>query len=81
VCGPVESEPARLAAKVLGEAVSFSSADSELAASLFNTSGRRRGSLLDCMIAATAIHAGAVLATVDRAHFERFCSAGLELTP
>ncbi len=80
VCGPVDSEPARVAARVLGEAVPFSSADAELAASLFNGSGRRRGSLLDCMIAATAMHAGAGLATADRTDFERFRSAGLELT-
>lgn len=80
LCGPVEPEPARAAALILGEAVSFSSRDAELAASLFNGSGRRRGSILDCMVAATAIHAGAELATADRTDFERFRSAGLELT-
>ena len=79
LCGPVDSESARVAVRVLGETVPFSSADAELAASLYNQGGRRRGSLNDCMIAATAIRAGAALATSDRIDFERLRSAGLEL--
>ena len=83
LCGPVDSEASRLAALVVGEAIGFTAADAELAASLFNGngSGRRRGTLLDSMIAATAIRAGAALATADRVDFTRFHAAGLELVP
>jgi predicted nucleic acid-binding protein len=79
LCGPVEPEAARLAGRVVGESVPFATGDAELAASLFNQSGRRRGALNDCMIAATAIGAAAELATSDRVDFERFRSAGLVL--
>ncbi len=49
------------------------------AARLFNQSGRRRGTFHDCIIAATAGGADAVLATMDRADFRRFMAHGLEL--
>ncbi len=49
------------------------------AARLFNETGRRRGSFQDCVIAATAMTSGAMLATEDKADFERIASPGLEL--
>ena len=79
LCGPVDTGSARLAGRVVGESVPFAALDAELAASLFNQSGRRRGMLNDCMIAAAAIRAGAELATSDRVDFEKFRSAGLAL--
>lgn len=79
LCGPVRAEDILLAGTLVGEPVPFSATDGNTAAWLFNHSGRRRGSLLDCMIAAAAINASAALATNDVAHFERFVDAGLDL--
>jgi predicted nucleic acid-binding protein len=45
------------------------------------TSVRRWISLADCMIAATAINAGASLATADVADFDRFVPFDLVLEP
>lgn len=79
LCGPVRVEDILLAGRIVGEPVPFSAVDGNTAAWLFNRSGRRRGSLVDCMIAAAAMNASAALATNDVAHFERFQDAGLEL--
>lgn len=77
LCGPGSASDVELAAVIVGEPVSFVAADSTLAARLFELGGRRRGSLADCMIAATAIRVGASLATADGADFHRFETAGL----
>lgn len=79
LCGPVEDRDRELAKELLGDPVAFGEAESREAARLFNETGRRRGSLMDCMIAASAIAAGARLATSDVAHFRRFERAGLTL--
>lgn len=57
----------------------FLPADAPMAAHLFNGSGRRRGTLVDCMIAAVAIRCRAHLATLNRADFAPFAVHGLEL--
>jgi len=79
LCGPIGPEAVELAGRILGEPTAFSAGDGALAARLFNETGRRRGSLADCMIAAAAIGAGAALATANPRDFARFARAGLEL--
>jgi predicted nucleic acid-binding protein len=80
LCGPVEPSQAALAARFLGEPISFTAEDAELSARLFNLSGRRRGSLVDCMVAPTALRLDATLATANVSDFTRFQPAGLKLS-
>nr|MDQ3960743.1 hypothetical protein [Pseudomonadota bacterium] len=54
-CGPVKAHEIELAARINPEQVSFVAEDAELSARLFNLGGRRRGSMGDCMIAATTM--------------------------
>ena len=79
LCGPLSTELLAGMQELLGEPLPFGSVEAANAARLFNQSGRRRGSLLDCMIAATAIEAGAALATSNRADFRRLEPFGLRL--
>jgi predicted nucleic acid-binding protein len=79
LCGPLAARDLHAAARIFPEPEPFLAEDSVAAAGLFNASGRRRGSLVDCMVAATAIRAGASLATADPGHFLRFESAGLKV--
>jgi predicted nucleic acid-binding protein len=53
--------------------------DAGASARLFNLTGRRRGSLNDCMIAAIALRVDASVATTDVADFRRFEAAGLQI--
>ena len=52
---------------------------SELAARLFNATGRRRASTADCFIAANAIEQDAELLTADGDGFKHFTHLGLKL--
>lgn len=81
LCGPLSETDEREARTILPEALPLLTQDAELAAHLFNETGRRTRSLRDCMIAATALHHGAILATYNRADFRRFASHGLKLLP
>jgi predicted nucleic acid-binding protein len=74
--GPISDVDPGLASQVLGEPVPFSGESAGLAAQLFNLTGRRRGSLMDCMIAAVALSAAASLATSNPRDFTPFRSAG-----
>jgi predicted nucleic acid-binding protein len=78
LCGPLDQRQLALAAAIVGEPEPFVVQDSIQTSELFNRSGRRRGSLLDCMIAATAIRVGASLATSNRGDFRRFSGLRLE---
>ena len=79
LCGPITRDQLSLAAQIVPKRVPFLEQEAELAAALFNGSGRRRGSLADCMIAATAIRHEVPLATSNPEDFRRFESAGLSI--
>lgn len=78
--GPLSREQKDAAFAVLdGNIADFTGRDGEEAARLFNLCGRRRGSHADCMIAASALAAGASVATFNRADFGKFIPHGLRL--
>lgn len=79
LCGPYERSSLEYALRVIDRYIDYTPEHAEIAARLFNQSGRRRRSQMDCMIAATAIGEKAPLATADREDFRRFESAGLTL--
>ena len=79
LCGPVPPPAVDDAAELLGEPEPLTGVDATVAAHLFNVSGRRRGSLTDCLIAAVAINADAELATTNLADFRKFTPHGLTI--
>lgn len=79
LCGPVSDVDRQRARKVVGVPLALVEAEAERAAELFNVAGRRRGSLADCLIAATALKAGATLATGNAADFKPFEEEGLKV--
>jgi predicted nucleic acid-binding protein len=62
-----------------GGVIPFDEAAAVLAVRLFCQTGNRRRNRLDTMIAASAILAGAELATMNPADFEPFAPHGLKL--
>jgi predicted nucleic acid-binding protein len=79
LCGPVSDAERLVYEELLGAPIAFVPAASEVAAHLFNVSGRRRGTFTDCLVAASAIVEGAELVTVNTAHFVRMVPVGLRL--
>ena len=79
LCGPLNPAQLPFLEQLLGEPLPFTRLDAEKAAELFNSSGRRRGKLVDCMIAATAIREGASVATSNVADFSAFQISGLRI--
>lgn len=77
LCGPLDVADASAAAAILGEALPVTAAHSERATAMFNATGRRRGTLIDCLIAACASEADAALATSNPKDFDRL--SGLRL--
>jgi predicted nucleic acid-binding protein len=75
------TDQAALKAILSGGIVPFDKAAASLAGRLFHLTGARRRTRLDTMIAATAIRAGAALATTNAADFEPFLDHGLKLHP
>ena len=74
---PLPEATRHLMRQLAGEPVALDAEGAELAASLFNASGRRRGSFGDCLVAATAMCADAALATANVADFEPLVRLGL----
>ncbi len=79
-CGPLTSSELAVAGAIIGRHRDFTKDDAESAARLFNESGRRRGSLIDCMIAAAAQADGAPVATANTADFLRLSELGVTTT-
>lgn len=79
LCGPLAEVDEAAARRIAHTHVPVGTEEAVEAARLFNHGGRRRGSFSDCIIAASAIVAGAVLATSNADDFQRFTDAGLEL--
>jgi predicted nucleic acid-binding protein len=79
LCGPVSVHDINQASKLFPAPEPFLSQDAHVAADWFNRTGRRRGSLTDCMIAATAFRVGARVATSNLADFRPFVALGLQL--
>lgn len=79
LCGPLTRSDLEAATRVIGRCREFGADDAATAADLFNQSGRRRGSLTDCMIAAAALSDGAAVATANTEHFLRFQNSGLTI--
>ena len=79
LCGPISATAEGFARRMLPAAVSLERADAEMAAKLFNLTGRRSKSYADCCIAAVAIRLGVLLATSNRADFAPMVPHGLLL--
>ena len=78
--GPVTiAEIRRVEAVVGSRIIPFGKTEAALAATLFNQTGRRRGSRFDCLIGATAIQHQAELATANLTDFKPFTAFGLKL--
>ena len=75
----VKPEELILAEQIVAVRIEYSEQDARRAAEFFNATGRRRGSLGACMIAAWAREHGAALATTNIQDFKRFGDFGLRL--
>jgi predicted nucleic acid-binding protein len=80
VCGPLaESEQHLVRAAIGAQILDVDDAVAEYAAALFNHAGRKRSLRTDSLIAATAILAGAELASYNAEDFASFAAHGLKL--
>lgn len=79
LCGPVTPQQAALAAAAFPDPVALIPQGAVRAADLFNATGRRRGSLADCLIAATCLRLNVSIATNNVQDFQRFAPMGLRV--
>jgi predicted nucleic acid-binding protein len=79
LCGPLDAAIVPAARQLVRHVDALEIEDAELAARLFNETGRRSRAHADCMIAAHAIRRGLVFATLNAADFRPFRKFGLQL--
>lgn len=79
LCGPISNAQEQVVRAFLAEIIPMNEPQARLAADLFNHAGRERRNRIDAIIAATALHANARLATGNRDDFAPFQSRGLLL--
>lgn len=80
VCGPVDESEQLLVRTAIGaQILAVDEEVAERAAVLFNHAGRKRSLRTDSLIAATAIGAGAELASYNAGDFAPFTAYGLRL--
>lgn len=78
--GPLSNSDSLRLRTILQESIfSCTAEDAEIAARLFNQTGRRRSSTADCLIVATALRLQCPLFTRNRSDFELFKPFGLKL--
>lgn len=78
--GPVRPQTVVAVRQMLEERiVPVGREETDLAAQFFNSIGRKRSMRYNCLIAATAVQAGARLATANSVDFQAFIPHGLEL--
>ena len=78
-CGPLSKAQEQTARNFFPTPEPLLSVDAEMAAKLFNKSGRRSRTLADFLIAAVALRCQARLATINEADFKPFVQHGLTL--
>jgi predicted nucleic acid-binding protein len=79
--GPASAQQIQDARGIIqGRVIAFDVREAEMAARLFNLTGRKRATQTDCFIAATALCARVPLATLNRKDFAGFVPEGLRLT-
>ena len=79
LCGPVTADQIRLASQLFPRPEVLLPEDAARGAELYNATGRRRGSLADCLIAATCLRLNAAIATDNVADFRPFEPMGLRV--
>ena len=79
LCGPVNQVAVNIARTWVSDVAALTESDAQLAAQLFNATGRRSRTFADCMIAACASRSGSKLATSNQADFSPFVPHGLSL--
>ena len=79
LCGPLTEREVEDARAVVAVVEPFTADDAAAAADLFNQTGRRSRSHVDCMIAAHAIGRQAAFATLNLHDFRPFARFGLKL--
>ena len=79
LCGPATKDQIHLALQRVPNPEVLLPEDAVRGAELFNATGRRRGSLADCLIAATCLRVNAAMATENIADFRPFEPMGLRI--